>query len=92
MESSLFTLPFVRACLLGTIDNGSPFHALKDNYRLMELLFKKHVLPEGEAISISLHTAAKNGYAHGLCLVLNLTMTSVDSKDNSVSACCECRC
>merc|ERR1712086_1048903 len=43
-----------------------------------ELLFKKHVLPEAEAIS--LHEAAKNGDIRGVCLVLNWTMASVDTK------------
>jgi len=75
---SLFNLPFVRVCLLGTVDDGSPLHALKGNYRLTELLFKKHVL---EAVSISLHEAAKNGDIRGVRLALNWTMTSVDAKD-----------
>merc|ERR1712086_532221 len=78
MSSSLFKRPFVRVCLLGTVDNASPLHALKGNYRLTELLFKKHVLPEAEAIS--LHEAAKNGDIRGVCLVLNWTMASVDTK------------
>ena len=78
----LYDLPFVRVCLLGTVDNESPFHALKGN--LMELLFKKHVLPEAE--TISLHEAARDGDIRGVCLVLNLTIPSVDSKDNYVSA------
>ena len=65
---------------MGTVDEGSPFLALKGN--LMELLFKKHVLPEAEAISLL--EAAKNGDIRGVCLALNLTMTSADSKDNSV--------
>ena len=90
MSSSLFKRPFVRVCLLGTVDSGSPFHALKGNYRLTELLFKKHVLPEAEAISLL--KAAKNGDIRGVCLVLNWTMTSVDSQDKYVSACWECGC
>ena len=92
MSSSLFKRPFVRVCLLGTDDSGSPLHALKGNYRLTELLFKKYVLPEAEAIS--LHEAATNGDIRGVCLVLNLTMTSVDSKtrDRYVSASWECQC
>ena len=69
--------PFVRVCLLGTVDSGSPLHALKGNYRLTELLFKKHVLPEAEAIS--LHEAAWKGDARAVHLALNLTMP--DSKD-----------
>ena len=90
MASSLFNLPFVRVCLLGTVDDRSPLYALKGNYRLTELLFKKHVLPEAEAIL--LHEAAKNGDIRGVCLVLNLTMTSVDSKSKYVSAYWECWC
>ena len=85
MSSSLFKRPFVRVCLLGTVDSGSPLHALKGNYRLTELLFKKHVLPEAEAISLL--EAVKNGDIRGVCLVLNLTMTSVDTKYQYVSAC-----
>ena len=85
---SLYDLPFVRVCLLGTVDAESPFYALKGN--LMELLFKKHVLPEEEAISLL--ESAKNGDIRGECLVLNWTMTSVDSKDVNVSACWECGC
>ena len=69
---------------MGTVDNGSPLHALKGNYRLTELLFKKHVLPEAEAIS--LHEAAENGDIRGVCLVLNWTMASVDTKGEYVSA------
>ena len=84
MSSSLFNLPFVRVCLLGVDYNGSPLHALKGNYRLTELLFKKHVLPEAEAIS--LHEAAENGDIRGVCLVLNWTMASVDTKGEYVSA------
>ena len=90
MASSLFNLPFVRVCLLGVDYDGSPLHAFKGNYRLTELLFKKHVLPEAE--TISLLEAEKNGDIRGVCLVLNLTMTSVDSKNQYVSACWECRC
>ena len=90
MASSLFNLPFVRVCLLGVDYDGSPLHALKGNYRLTELLFKKHVLPEAEAISLL--EAAKNGDIRGVYLVLNLTITSVDSKDQYVSACWECGC
>ena len=85
MASSLFNLPFVRVCLLGVDYDGSPLHALKGNYRLTELLFKKHVLPEAE--TISLHEAAKNGDIRGLYLVLNLTTTSVDTMDQYVRAC-----
>ena len=84
MANSLYNLPFVRVSLLGTVDNGSPLHALKGNFHLTELLFKKHVLPEAEAISLL--EAAKNGDIRGVCLALNLTMTSVDTKDNYVSA------
>ena len=90
MSSSLFKRPFVRVCLLGTVDSESPLCALKGNYRLTELLFKKHVLPEAEAIS--LHEAVKNGDIRGVCLVLNLTMTSVDTTDKYVSVYLECRC
>ena len=85
MASSLFNLPFVRVCLLGVDYDGSPLHALKGNYRLTELLFKKHVLPEAEAIS--LHEAARDGDIRGVCLVQNLTMNSMDTKDQYVSAC-----
>ena len=85
MASSLFNLPFVRVCLLGVDYDGSPLHALKGNYRLTELLFKKHVLPEAEAISLL--EAARDGDIRGVYLVLNLTITSVDTKDNYVSAC-----
>ena len=85
MASNLFKRPFVRVCLLGTVDSESPLHALKGNYRLTELLFKKHVLPEAEAISLL--EAAKNGDIRGVCMVLNLTITSVDTKDQYVSAC-----
>ena len=90
MSSTFYNRPFVRVCLLGPVDNGSPFHALEGNYRLTELLFKKHVLPEAEAISLL--EAAKNGDIRGVCLALNLTMTSVDTKDVNVSDCWQCRC
>ena len=77
----LYDLPFVRVCLLGTVDIESPLHALKGN--LMELLFKKHVLPGAEAIS--LHEAARDGDILGVYLALNWTIASVDSKDDYVS-------
>ena len=77
-------------CLLGTADNESPLHALKGDYRLTELLSKEHVPPEIGAISL-LNTA-NNGKIRGVYLVLNLTMSSVESKDNYVGNCWECWC
>ena len=84
-HSRLFDLPMVRQCLLAAFDPGSRFHALKGNHHLNELLIKKHVLPEAEALS--LFDAASKGDPRAVRLVLDWTMTPVDLKDSQVSAC-----
>jgi hypothetical protein len=84
-HSRLFDLPMVRQCLLAAFDPGSRFHALKGNHHLNELLIKKHVLPEAEALS--LFGAASKGDLRAVRLVLNWTMTPVDSRGRGVSAC-----
>ena len=84
-HSRLFDLPMVRQCLLAASDPGSRFHALKGNHHLTELLIKKHVLPEAEALS--LFDAASKGDLRAVHLVLNWTMTPVDLKNARVSAC-----
>ena len=84
-HSRLFDLPMVRQCLLAAFDPGSRFHALKGNHHLNELLIKKHVLPEAEALS--LFGASSKGDLRAVRLVLNWTMTPVDSRDEGVSAC-----
>lgn len=81
-HSRLFDLPMVRQCLLAAFDPGSRFHALKGNHHLNELLIKKHVLPEAEALS--LFDAASKGDLRAVRLVLNWTMTPVDSRDEGV--------
>merc|ERR1712086_590879 len=78
--SCLFDLPMVRQCLLAAFDLGSQFHALKGNHHLNELLIKKHVLPEAEALS--LFDAAREGDLRAVHLVLNWTMTPVDFKNS----------
>ena len=84
-HSRLFDLPMVRQCLLAAFDPGSRFHALKGNHHLNELLIKKHVLPEAEALS--LFDAARKGDLRAVHLVLSWTMTPVDLKDTRVSTC-----
>merc|ERR1712086_315196 len=79
-HSRLFDLLMVRQCLLAAFDPGSRFRALKGNHHLNELLIKKHVLPEAEALS--LFDAAREGDLRAVHLVLNWTMTPVDLTDS----------
>ena len=84
-HSRLFDLPTVRQCLLAEFDPGSQFNALKGNHHLNELLIKKHMLPEAEALS--LFDAAFKSDLRAVRLVLNWTMTPIASTDPEVSAC-----
>ena len=61
----------------GTVDAGSPLHALKGDYRLKEVLFKRHALSEAQAIS--LQQAANRDDEQGACLGLNLTMPLIEN-------------